>query len=264
VRLKTTQGPASAVRDLGPDQIAISSNFARTRNLSVGSTLTMPLPDSTRDVKVVAVVDDSSTDGGMIVAGPGLYRQLVGNDGSYEFYLGLRPGTDVTAVQHQIQAALATQYPQAVVLTQSQMRDQIGSIAARLVSAFVAFSWVMFVLAVLIGAASLASGLAERRRGFALWRVAGAQSRLIIRQVAMESVLIGAVAWVVALPVGYLAISALLDALSGQSGLLPAVSIPILLSAVSLPLVVGCMLVALVLANPRRAKMPLRLLLDSE
>ncbi len=76
----------------------------------------------------------------MIVAGPQLYRQLAGNDGSYEFYLGLRPGADVTAVRHQIQAELAAKYPQAVVLTQSRMRNQIGSIAARLVSAFIAFS----------------------------------------------------------------------------------------------------------------------------
>jgi putative ABC transport system permease protein len=252
VQIKTTQGPASAVRDLGPGEIAVSSNFARIHGLSVGSALRLPLPDTTRNVKVVAVVDDSSTDGGMIVAGSQLYRQLVGNDGTYEFYLGLRPGADVTAVQHQIQASLAANYPQAVVLTQSRMRSQIGSIASRLVSAFVAFSWVMFVLAVLIGAASLASGLA------------GARASLITRQVATESALIGALAWVVALPVGYLAIPALLDALSMQSGLLPPVSIPVTLSAVSLPLVLGCMLLALVLANPRRARMPLRLLLDSE
>jgi putative ABC transport system permease protein len=200
----------------------------------------------------------------MIVAGTQLYQQVVGNDGTYEYYVGLRPGVDVTAVQHQIQAGLAAKYPQAVVLTQSQDRSQIGSIASRLVSAFVAFSWVMFVLAVLIGAASLASGLAERRRSFALWRVAGARAGLITRQVALESVIIGAIACAVALPVGYLAIPALLDALSMTSGLLPPVGIPVTLSAVSLPLVVGCMLLALTLANPRRARMPLRLLLDSE
>jgi putative ABC transport system permease protein len=94
--------------------------------------------------------------------------------------------------------------------------------------------------------------------------VAGARAGLITRQVATESVLIGAVSCVVALPVGFLAIPALLDALSMQSGLLPSVSIPVTLSAVSLPLAVGCMLLALVLANPRRARMPLRLLLDSE
>ncbi len=94
--------------------------------------------------------------------------------------------------------------------------------------------------------------------------MAGARAGLTTRQVATESVLIGAVSCVVALPVGYLAIPALLDALSMQSGLLPPVSIPVTLSAMSLPLVVGCMLLALVLANPRRARMPLRLLLDSE
>lgn len=264
VQIKTTQGSASAVRDLGPGQIAISSNFARVHGLSVGSTLRLPLPDTTQTVRVVAVVDDSSTDGGMIVAGSQLYRQLVGDDGTYEFYLGLRPGADVAAVQHHIQAELAAQYPRAVVLTQSQMRNQIGSIAARLVSAFVAFSWVMFVLAVLIGAASLASGLSERRRGFALWRVAGARARLVTWQVATECTLIGVLAWVVALPVGYLVTPALLDALSVQSGLLPSMQIPVMLSVLSLPLVVGCMLAALALANPRRARMPLRLLLESE
>jgi putative ABC transport system permease protein len=264
VQIKTTQGPASAVRHLGPGQVAISSNFARIHALSVGDPVRLPLPGGTREVRVVAVVADASTDGGMIVAGPQLYRQLVGGNGIYEFYVGVRAGASPAVVRQQILAKIAAAYPRAVVLTQAQMRSRIGSIAARLVSAFVAFSWVMFVLAVLIGAATLASGLVERRRAFALWRIGGAPARMVNRQLIAESVVIAALAWIVALPVGYLAIPALLDALSAQSGLLPPVQIPALLSVLSLPLVVGCMLAALLLANPRRVNMPLRQLLEAE
>jgi putative ABC transport system permease protein len=117
---------------------------------------------------------------------------------------------------------------------------------------------------VLVGAATLASGLVERQRALALTRLAGARSRSVLGQILVESLTIAAVAWVVAMPVGVLLINPMLDAQALQSGLLPSVTVPTALVVLSLPLVAACVLLALLVANPRQASTPLRELLAQE
>ena len=263
-KLQVTEGDPDFVRTLGDDEIVISSNFARTQDLGVGDTLAVPLPDGHRDVTVRAVVDDSASDGGMLVAGEELYRELTGAQGVYEYYVGVEDGADVAAVRDALEKKLADRYPRAVVLDQTEIRDAFAGITARLVSSFEAFAYVMFVLAVLVGGATLASGLVERQRALALTRLAGATRRMVNRQLVGESLVIAVTGWLVALPVGCLAIPGMLDAQAGQSGLLPPVSVPVVLSVISLPLVVVCMLLALAVGNPRRAHPPLRALLAQE
>jgi putative ABC transport system permease protein len=100
-------------------------------------------------------------------------------------------------------------------------------------------------------------------RANALLRLSGALARSVRTQLMAEVVLLAAGSAVVSLPVGWLAIVALLDAQAVQSGIRPSVQIPMLLSAMSLPLVIACMLLALLIANPGRANTPLRDLLAS-
>lgn len=91
----------------------------------------------------------------------------------YAFFTKVREGADVEAVRDGLAAVVAEEHPRAEVVTQRFLRDTVANITARLVSAFEVFAWVMFVLAVLIGAATLASGLVERRRANALLRLSG-------------------------------------------------------------------------------------------
>ncbi|MEC4015034.1 FtsX-like permease family protein [Streptomyces sp. H27-D2] len=263
-KLKVSKGAKDFIHTLGTDEIAISSNFGRTRDLSVGDTMDLPLPSGHRTVRVKSVLEDSASDGGMIVAGTRLYEELTATKGVYAFYIGVKDGADVGQVQSALEKKIGDRYPRAHVPNQTEMRDAFAGITARLVSAFEAFAWVMFLLAVLVGAATLASGLVERQRGLALTRLAGATKKAINRQLVAESVLIAFSSWIVALPVGCLAIPAMLDAQAGTSGLLPPITVPMLLSVLSLPLVVLCMLLALAVANPRRANPPLRELLAQE
>ncbi|MGW6533319.1 ABC transporter permease [Streptomyces venezuelae] len=262
--LETTKGDPDFVRTLKDDEIVISSNFARTQKLDVGDTMDMPLPSGHREVRVKSVLDDSASDGGMMVAGSGLYRELTASQGVYEYYIGVKDGADVATVRKALERKIGERYPEAVVLDQKGMRDAFAGITARLVSSFEAFAYVMFVLAVLVGGATLASGLVERQRALGLTRLAGATRRMISRQLVLESVVVAAASWLVALPVGILAIPGMIDAQAGQSGLVPPLSVPLVLSVISLPLVILCMLLALALGNPRRANPPLRVLLAQE
>jgi putative ABC transport system permease protein len=262
--LRVEEGTPDFLTAMGEDEIAISSNFARTRDMSVGDSMELPLPTGHREVTVAAVVDDSASDGGMLIVGSALYHEVAANPGPYAYYVGVAPGTDPAGVQQEIEGLFGEQYPRAVVVTQEELRDVFASITARLVSAFEVFAWVMFVLAVLVGAATLASGLVERQRALALTRLAGARSRSVLGQILVESLTIAAVAWVVAMPVGVLLINPMLDAQALQSGLLPSVTVPTALVVLSLPLVAACVLLALLVANPRQASTPLRELLAQE
>ncbi|MFB7501982.1 FtsX-like permease family protein [Streptomyces broussonetiae] len=263
-KLKVSKGDADFVRTLGDDEIVISSNFARTQKLGVGDTMDMPLPTGHRTVRVRSVLDDSASDGGMLVAGSGLYRDLTASQGVYEFYVGVQKGADVATVKKALEQKVGQHYPRAVVLTQKEVRDAFAGITARLVSSFEAFAYVMFVLAVLVGGATLASGLVERQRALGLTRLTGATRKMVSRQLVLESVAVAVSSWIVALPVGILAIPGMIDAQAAQSGLVPPLTVPFVLTVISLPLVVICMLLALAVGNPRRANPPLRALLAQE
>ncbi|SDG03851.1 putative ABC transport system permease protein [Lentzea fradiae] len=263
-RLTVTEGPADVLTLLGQDDIAVSVNYADAQGVEVGDRLDLPLPTGHRSVTIKAVVDDSASDGGMLIASPELYAELTGSTQVYAFFVGVGASADKAVVRDALAAVVSDAHPRSRVVTQQILRDTVANITARLVSAFEVFAWVMFVLAVLIGAASLASGLVDRKRANALLRLSGATAKTVRRQLTVEVVLIAAGSALVSLPVGWLAIVALLDAQAVQSGIRPPVEIPVLLSALSLPLVIACMLLALVIAKPGKANTPLRDLLAQD
>ncbi|MGV9674995.1 FtsX-like permease family protein [Nocardia sp. NPDC003482] len=263
-RLRVTDGPANVLESLTGDTVAVTSNFARIQHKSVGSTLDLPLPDGHRTVRVAAIVDDSVSDGGTVIANDALFRQLVGASGVNTFCLDLAPGADHATVERDVRTLLHDRYPRARTIDEAGLRASFVSLTGRLVSAFEAFAWVMFVVATAVGAATLASGLAERQRAIALTRLAGGQRGSVRRQLMIESALLAAVAWVVAVPGGLLAIPAMMSALSVQSGLLPPVTIPVPLLVLSLPLTFAAVVLALFVARRSSQEIPLAELVAQE
>ena len=261
--LTVTDGPADVLNHLDRDHIAVSVNYASVHGVAAGDTMDLPLPTGHRRVTIAAVVDDSASDGGMLVAAPELYAELTASTRVYAFFIRVHESADVDRVRADLAQLVRVEHPRSRVVTRQTLRDTVAGITARLVSAFEVFAWVMFVLAALIGAATIASGLVERRRANALLRLTGVPAKNVRTQLMAEMVLIAAGSGVVSLPVGWLAIVALLDAQAVQSGIRPAAQIPVLLSALSIPLVITCMLLALLIANPGRANTPMRDLLSS-
>ncbi|MCM6773129.1 FtsX-like permease family protein [Nocardia sp. CDC159] len=263
-RLRVTEGPVDVLESSTDDTVAVTSNFARIQRKDVGSTLDLPLPDGHRTVRIAAIVDDSVSDGGTVIASEGLFRLLVGASGVNTFCLDLVPGADRVAVERQVRSLLADRYPRARTIDDAGLRASFVSLTGRLVSAFEAFAWVMFVVATAVGAATLASSLAERQRAIALTRLTGGRRRSVRRQLLIESTIIVAVAWVVAVPGGLLAMPAMMSALSVQSGLLPPITIPVPLLVLSLPLTLAALLIALFVARRSSQEIPLAELVAQE
>jgi|CZKG01.1.fsa_nt_gi putative ABC transport system permease protein len=268
---RLTSGPPDVVDGrktlfdvLSGDDLAISSNFARTQHLRVGSTVAIPVSDGERTGRVVAVIDDSLSDGGMVMVGPQLFREVAGD--SRMFYVGVRldPGAHESAIRGRIRALLADRYPRAQVLTVSQYRAEVSSLLGRLMSSFSVFAWVMFGVAAIVGTATLASTIAERSRPVALTRLVGGKRQTIRSLLGIEAMVTVTIAWLVAVLGAQLAIPALIGGQSVFSGLLPPAQVPLSMIGISLPMAALATATALLIARRVVSEQPLAQLIADE
>jgi putative ABC transport system permease protein len=260
---RLTEGPRD-VRDgrlglfslLGGDRIAVSSNLARTQHVGVGSKIELPVVDGTRVGRVVAVIDDAISDGGMVMVSPGLFREVAQGMGA--FYVGaqLEHGANLDAVRERLRAVVQD-FPRAQVLDRAAYRERVGSLLGRLMASFTIFAWVLFVVAALVATATLASGISERARAVALARLAGGRNRLVLSAIGIEAAIVVTVAWAVAAVGSAVAIPALLAGQSEFSGLLPGTAVPADMLVVSLPLALLTTAAAFTLARWSRRERPL-------
>jgi putative ABC transport system permease protein len=249
---------------LSGDDVAVSSNFARAQRLGVGSTLDLPVPDGHRTTRVIAVIDDSVSDGGAITLGPDLYRQVAGSSRVFYVGVGLAPGADAQEVARELAAVVGDRYPRAVVLDLDAYRDGIGSVLTRLMASFDIFSWVMFAIAAVVGTATLASCIEERNRSVALTRLVGGTRRVVRGLLGIEAAVTVAIAWLLAVPAALVAMRALIEGQSVISGILPAPQTPGGMIGLSAPLTALAVGAALVIARRSLGERPLAELVADE
>lgn len=253
--LRSTDGPSGPAlwRALGPNTVAVSSNYGRLYGVRRGQTIYVPtVGGAQRGLRVVAIVDDLFTSAGMIVMAPSLYQAVTGDVRVYQAIVDVRAGTPVGAVAAGIRASLGPQFSALTVYDRAQIRKRFDVLTGQLVQAFVVFGDIMFVLALLIGGATLATTMSLRQRSLALTQLVGGSVSLVWWQLVREAVALGVAAWVIAGPVGIAVVYALLSAIAAQSGLLPPVELPVALVAISLPLAILMSVLALLIGSPRR------------
>lgn len=254
-QLKVTQGPSGPAlwKSLGQNTVAISSNYARLYGTKLGQKIAIPAPDGhSRSLRVVAIIDDLTSAAGMIVVSPRLYETLTKDKRSYQIIVKLSPGASIAAVSRDIIVALRPDYPSLVVYDRAQIRRRFDSLTGKLVETFVVFGRIMFILAMLVGGATLATTLSQRQRSMALSRLLGAPVGELHKQLVQEALALGIGAWLIAAPIGIALVYTVVYSVATQSGLLPDIQIPVWLVVMSLPLAIVMSLLALLSASPRR------------
>lgn len=254
VDLDVTDGPRGPAlwRALDrPGQIAVSSNYARLHDAAVGDRIDVPTADGSHAVRIAAIVDDLTSPAGVLIAAPDVYERITRDDRRYQLIVGLAPGAPLSRVRQTIRTELGGRYPGLMVYDRDAIRARFGTLTSRLVGSFLVFARLMFVLALLIGGAALATSLSLRRRALALARLCGATVPMLRRQLMRESIAVGVMAWSIAVPVGVALVHVLVYAVSAQSGLLPSIHLPYALMALSLPLAVLLSVLSLLVASPR-------------
>jgi putative ABC transport system permease protein len=258
VDLEVSDGPRGQAlwRELKGGGVAVSSNYAYLHGVEVGDVLAVPARDGERRLRVDAVFHDLASDGGVLVLAPNVYRALTGDSRRYQLLADISPGADFAAVSSRLQAELGDGYPGLVVWDQQEIRHRFDELNSQLLQSFRLLARVLFLLALLVGATSIAASLAARRRSLALERLIGAPSRLLRRQIAGEYVSLGACAWLIGFPIALLAGPALIRALAISTGLVPELSFPWALALATLPLTAAVSGLALLLAGGLRDSGP--------
>lgn len=236
---------------LDDSHVAVSSNFARLNNVRVGESVRIPTALGAKEFAVAAIVDDLTSPAGVIIMAPSVYTDVTRDHRRYQLIVGTDPGARVRDVAASIREELGENYPSLVVYDRAQIRQRFATLTGRILQSFQVFALSMFLLALLIGAATLATTLTLRRPALALERLSGASTRLLRSQLTTEAIVLGASSWVIAAPIGFLLVYALIDLVAAQTGLLPAVVPPAAFAALSLPAAVVLAVLSLLLLGPR-------------
>lgn len=217
---------------LGAGNVAVSDNFAILHHLKVGDTLTLPAADGTATARrVVATINDYTGSSGVIFLSYGTYTTLTGDPRPLDLIVTIAPGASVTTVKQEISQALGT-YPGLTVWTGSQMRNFLLGLYGQLLAILQAMGVFFLVLAILLGFATGIASVAQRRLAIGLSRLIGDTRRGLSRQLAVESMTVGAIAWLIAFPVGLVSGRILVYASGAQSATYPPVQNPWLVAAV--------------------------------
>jgi len=196
-----TKGTPTALRDLGPGQVAVSEKYADGHDLRVGGDLAVRTPTDARlALRVVGIYDDDAGLFGDVV----LPNDVLGRSFDVRrdaFVLATTsPGQDPDAVQRVADRAIAAAYPTVEVLTKQGFKDkQAGQIDQLLGLVYVLLS--LSVIVSLFGIVNtLVLSIHERTRELGMLRAIGtsrAQVRRIVRYESVITALIGAVLGVV-------------------------------------------------------------------
>lgn len=219
---------------LAAGSVAVSENYARLTGTDVGSEAAIPTATGERKLPVAAVVKDYTSDSGIVFASLDTYRQLTGDDRLYDLLIRVEPGTSPASVARDVRPLLQG-FGGSRIYTRQAIRNHFSGLTGRLLSAFRTFAWVVFLLAALVGAATVAGSMAARERSIGLVRLCGATRRFVGRQLLLEAVLLGGTAWFIGAPVGVLMVSAILRALGTSSHLFPPVRLPWAATLLTLP-----------------------------
>jgi hypothetical protein len=239
---------------LADGDVAVSSNFAWLHDLEVGDTVEIPTASGTITPQIVALVDDYTFDTGIIFSGYDTYTTITGDDRVLDLIVQVDDSATVADARADIRAELGD-YPGLTVWTGDQMETHLMGLFGQVLAIVQAMGLFCLLLAVLLGVTSTVAAVSSRRTSIALLRLVGAGRQLASRQLTVEALAVGVLSWLIAFPIGLIAVGVLVRASGAQSGTFPPVQLPWLVGVV--------MLVAALAAAALAVLVPSRRLLRS-
>ncbi len=180
--------PDAAQRASG--QVVISENFARRRDLKVGSTFPIKTPTGEHTYTVGAVIIDYTSDQGSVIVDRELFVKQFNSDLVDTFHVYVKDLGALDQTRAAITSKLSGRF-NAYVLSNAELRQE----ARKLVGGSFAITYAMEIVAValaLLGIINtLLAAVLDRTREIGLLRAVGADRRQIIKLFAGEAFFIG-------------------------------------------------------------------------
>ncbi|SCL52271.1 ABC transporter permease [Micromonospora chersina] len=187
-RIFGAKATAGDISRLGPDQMLLSSDTAKSRNLSVGSTVTVQLSRGDAHTFTVSGIYESSQLTNPVVLPPQAATDFAIPQ-PIQGFVQLAPGTSVDAVQPQIERLLADSPEVSVADRAAFIKQQTSQLDTplRMIQILLALAIVIAVLGIIN---TLALSVLERTRELGLLRAIGLRRAQTMRMITVEAVVI--------------------------------------------------------------------------
>jgi putative ABC transport system permease protein len=184
----------------GPGQAVLDADTANDRHLKVGDTTTVQFSrGEPHTVKIVGVYAKNDVTGGWYLS-PDVIPDMRVQQPAWGF-IGVSPGTDVAAVQHQVDTLLKDS-PEVNVANRSQFVAQQAAQFDTLLTMIQVLLALAILIAVLGIVNTLALSVLERTRELGLLRAIGLRRGQTMRMVTVEAVVISVFGALLGLAVG--------------------------------------------------------------
>lgn len=191
---------AGSLADLGDDGLAVDTQTAQSAGLSFGDTVPVRFVDGEHDYRVVATYTSAGEFSGYVVSRASL--AALGVDPPDRLvYVKAEPGADLTQVQTDLEAAVASD-PTVQVQSQAQFAQEITSNVDQVLLIMVMLLSLAVLIAVLGIVNTLVLSVAERTREIGMLRAVGALRRQVRSMVVLEALVIAVFGAVVGLALG--------------------------------------------------------------
>jgi putative ABC transport system permease protein len=249
--LEVRQG---SLRDLRPDQVAISADYAAQHGLALGDPVTVDYPDGVTERPTVGVIyaEDNLSEGGGIRLHRDAYLPHTSRPADVNMLIALADGVSLAEGEAAVQR-VADRFGAPDVQTNQEFTESI----AGEINLYLTVVYVLLILAIVIAVMGIANTLSlsihERTRELGLLRAVGQTRRQTRTMVRGEAVIVGLIGTLGGLGLGLFLGWALVSALAGEGFGSFAVPAGTLAVVVTLGAIVG------VLAAVRPARRAARL-----
>ncbi|MFE9959571.1 ABC transporter permease [Micromonospora sp. NPDC005299] len=187
-RIFGAKANAGDISRLSPDQMLLSSDTAKSRNLSVGSTVNVQLSRGEARTYTVSGIYESSQLTNPVVLPPQAATDFAIPQ-PIQGFVQLAPGTSVAAVQPQIERLLADSPEVSVADRAAFIKQQTSQLDTplRMIQILLALAIVIAVLGIIN---TLALSVLERTRELGLLRAIGLRRAQTMRMITVEAVVI--------------------------------------------------------------------------
>jgi putative ABC transport system permease protein len=203
-KLNVDKGPPNVASTLGPRDVLLEKDFAKSNSFDLGDTVKATTPIGRKlNLKVRGTFDDKAALIGDFAVTQQTIRRDFGMRDDFLEFVGVQPGTDPKAVQSRIDRLLEARFPIAEAQSQKEFQDSItGNIDQFLFLIYALLS--LSVIVSLFGIVNtLVLSIHERTREIGMMRAIGTPRSLVRRIVRYESVITALIGATLGLAVGF-------------------------------------------------------------